>query len=148
MSIYDEQQSTPVIYKYKYIYIFIYIHFLKIFFSIVAYYMILNRVPCPVHRTLLFIHPIRNCFYLLSWNFQTISVPVPSPLTTRNVLSVCESLSVSEKFTWVTFYLPHIIDIIWYLSFSVWLASLSMITFMVHRCCCKWYLIHSFFMAE
>ena len=43
-----------------------------------------------------------------------------------------------NKFICIIFWIPHISNIIWYLSFSVWLTSLSMITSRSINCC-KWH---------
>ena len=58
--------------------------------------------------------------------------PFPSPFPFGNhkfVFYFCESISdlYVSSFVSFFFYIPHISDIIWYLSFSVWLTSLSVI---------------------
>ena len=61
---------------------------------------------------------------------QPPNLPLPSSFPFGNpkfVFYVCESLSVLEISSFVSlFQIPRISCIIWYLSFSVWLTSLSM----------------------
>ena len=61
--------SEPQAKLYIYIYIYICIYKLFMFFSIIVYYRTLNKVPCAINRTLLFIHCIYDSLQLL---FQTL----------------------------------------------------------------------------
>ena len=54
------------------------------------------------------------------------------------VLYVCVSVPILQISLFLSFFkIPHR-DIIWYLSFSFWLISLSMIISRTILCCCKW----------
>ena len=61
--------SEPHAKLYIYIYIYICIYKLFMFFSIIVYYRTLNKVPCAINKTLLFIHCIYDSLRLL---FQTL----------------------------------------------------------------------------
>ena len=99
------------------------------FFSIMACQGRLNRVPCALHIRTLFIHPLYNSLHLLIPNSQSIP---PHPLGNHKfILSVCESVCFIDKFICVLFEIPHISDIIWYLSFSFWLSMI--ISMAIHR---------------
>ena len=68
----------------------------------------------------------------VSVNLELLIYPHPAPTfsfgSRKFVFYVFESVSVSQISSFVSFFkTPHISDIIWYLSFSVWLTSLSMI---------------------
>ena len=116
------------VYMYVYMCVYIYIHTHAFFFNILFHYGLWHDIESSSLSYTVEPHclPILmyNSSYLLSWNFPSISVPARSPLTTTNLFSVCECPSISKKFTCVRYYIPHISDTIWYLSVSVWLASL------------------------
>ena len=75
-------------------------------------------------RTLLFIHPIYYSLYLLIPNSQSFP-PFTSSLPWQlQVCSLClwVCFCFTDIFPCAVFYIPHTSDIIWYLSFSVWLS--------------------------
>ena len=104
-------------YTYIYGYIYMYMLFFKLF-STIGYYMLLNIVLCALQLALfiLFLYLVACMCYSQISNLSFSH----SPLVTLFVFYVCESISVY-------FLTPHISDIIWYLCFSVWLTSLTMI---------------------
>ena len=67
-----------------------------------------------------------------TYSSVSVSIPIsqfiPSPFSPVNhnfVFFICESFSSVNKFTCTFFFqIPHVSDIIWYLSFSVWLHSI------------------------
>ena len=105
------QQSDSVIH--------IYTVFFKIFFSIMVYHRILNIVPCAIQQDLV-VYP----FYIYKLtsadsNLPLHSSPNPRPLDNhQSVVYVRDSVSISQIGSFVIFQIPHISDIIWYLSFS------------------------------
>ena len=75
--------------------------------------------------------------------------PYPLPLGNhKSILCVCESVSFSHSFICVIFWIPHIINIIWYLSFSFLLTSLSMIISRTWHPCWNWHPFVLFFTAD
>ena len=91
-----------------------------------------TQVSCTVGRffsiwatKLLFIHYKYDNLHQLIPNSQSIPSHPPSPLATTNLFSTWIYFYFIVKF--VSVYIPHINDIIWYLSFSLWLTSLSML---------------------
>ena len=86
----------------------------KIFFSIIAYPGDWIQFPVLYIRTLLFIHSKCNILHIPTPNSQSIPIPSPLPLGKhKSVLYVCVSISV----ICAIFQIPHIIDILQYLSF-------------------------------
>ena len=78
-------------------------------------------------------HSMCHSLYLLTPTFHSILPPSPVPIGNHtSILYVCESLFVSSIGSFVIFYMPCINDVIWYLSFSVWLTSLGMISTCIH----------------
>ena len=71
-------------------------------------------------------HSLYNSLLLLIPHSQCISSLTPPPWQPQ-VSSVPMWVRFIHKFTCVIFYIPYISDIVWYLSFSFWLISLSMI---------------------
>ena len=71
-------------------------------------------------------HSVYNSLLLLIPNSQCISSLTPPPWQPQ-VSSLPLWVCFIHKFTCVIFYIPHISDIVQYLSFSFWLISLSMI---------------------
>ena len=64
----------------------------------------------------------------------------------KSVLCVCEPVSVLCIRSFVSYFrILHINDIMWYLYFSFWLISLSVIIFQVHPCYCKWHYFICFY---
>ena len=106
---------------------YIYILFLYSFplWFITGYWI---EFPVLYSRTLLFIHSISTSLHLLIPT-STPSLPHPPPPWQPSVCSLCPwfCFCFIDKFICVIFQIPHISDIIWYLSFSFWLTSLSMI---------------------
>ena len=100
----------------------LYIYILFQIFSIIGYYKILSIVPCAIQQAPdVYLCYIQQCAYV---NPKLLIYPLPrpaiSPLVTINLCSVSESLSVLEISSLVScFQIPHISDIIQYLSFSV-----------------------------
>ena len=61
---------------------------------------------------------------------QYITPPIPDNL--KFVFYICDSTFVSSVSSFYPFFsIPHTCDIIWYLTFCVWLTSLSM-TISIH----------------
>ena len=94
-----------------------------------SYYKILAIFPVSYNISLNFAYFIRSTFYLLT-PYPYI-VPPCFPLHTNNhqlVLYICESIPyLLNSLISFMFQILHIGDIIQYLSFSVWLISLSLI---------------------
>ena len=85
----------------------------------------MNIVPVLYSWTL-FIHSIQTSFHLL--------VPNPNPTFFHPTFpwqppaySLCLYSCFTDRFICVIFYIPHLSDFIWYLLFSFWLISLTMI---------------------
>ena len=68
---------------------------------------------------------------LTSPTLRADTLPSELPMSTPNSLTVY----FVNKFICIIFKIPHISDIIWYLSFSVWLTSLSKIISLYFRSC-------------
>ena len=108
-------------FSYTYIYILFHIIFHCVF--ITGFWI---QFPMLYSRPLLFIHPICTGLHLLIQNSHSIHSPALFPLGNHKSilwLWVC----FKDKFVCVMFQVLRISDIIWYLSFSFWLSSLSMI---------------------
>ena len=88
-------------------------------FSITVYHRILNSSLCYT------IGPVVYPFLYIIICIYQFQAPNPSLPTFSLCLWIC--FCFIDNFTCVIFSTPHIRDIIWYLSFSVWLTSLSMI---------------------
>ena len=82
--------------------------------------------PVLYGRTLWFIYFLFSNLYLIILNPNLSLFHPLSPLVTISCL-LCLWIFFINKFICVIFYVPHISDIIWYLFFSFWLTSLSMI---------------------
>ena len=82
--------------------------------------------PVLYSRTLLFIHSIYKSLHLLTPISH--SIPPPTPLLGNHNFSLClwNCFCFIDNFIHVIVQIPHVSDIC-YLSFSVWLTSLSMI---------------------
>ena len=112
--------------------------FFLIFFSIMVCYRILYVVHCGVQEDLLFIHSVSASSHPLILNSPSIPPLLPLPLgSPKSVLCVCESVSYLCSF--VLYFRFHIYVISWYLSFSVWLTSVSMIISRSIHGCYKWH---------
>ena len=62
--------------------------------------------------------------------FHPSPIPTPSPLVTTTLFSVSTYLVLFDlvcSFILFVLHIPHMSEIIWYLSFSIWLISLSII---------------------
>ena len=84
-----------------------------------VYHKILNIVVCAIQWDLVIIHSIYNRLHLLTPTSYSIPPLAPSALATiaySLCLWVC--FCFVDKFVCVLFQIPHISDIIWYLSFS------------------------------
>ena len=92
-----------------------------------VYHWIVNIVPCPLSRTLFFVHSICNSLHLLTPTSQSLPYIIRSLLATTILFSMSMSLSLFCR--WI--YLCHILDsnYKWYhiVFISFWLTSLSMI---------------------
>ena len=64
-----------------------YIHSFALFFSIVGYHRISNRVPSAIWEDLVVIHSVYNSLHLLTLSSHSIPPP-PSPLATTNLFSM------------------------------------------------------------
>ena len=75
----------------------------------------------------LLIHSKCNSLHLLTPNSQSIPLS-PPPLWQSQVCSPCLWVCFCsvDRLICAILYIPHISDIIWYLSFSFWCTSLSM----------------------
>ena len=82
---------------------------------LILYSIISDQMQFPVlySRTSLLIHSKCNSLHP---NFQ--SIPLLSPWQRRSVLHVCERFHSVDRLICATFQIPHVSDIIWYLSFS------------------------------
>ena len=114
----------------SYIYICIYIHTHS--FSHIIFHYDQSQEPgysslCCNSRTWLLIRSICNNLHLPTPTFQPIPL-LSSPPWQSQVCSPCLWLCFCsvDMFICAIFYIPCISDIIWYLSFSFWLTSLSM----------------------
>ena len=100
--------------------------FFFIFFSIMIYHGILNIVPYAIQQGLvMYLFCIQQ---FGSANLKLLIYPSstsPSPLRNTSLFSL--PVCFIDKFFCVIFQIPHISDVIWYLSFSLRLTSLSMI---------------------
>ena len=93
-----------------YTHMYIYIHFL--FHLLMVYHSLLIQFPVLYSRTLLFIHPMYSRQPLLIPNSQSFP-----PCWQPQVCSLCKTVSVSQIRTFMSYFqIPHIRDIIWYLS--------------------------------
>ena len=92
------------------------------FFSHIGYHRILSRVPCAIQSILVYVNPKLLIYPSLHQRF---------PFHNHTfLLGICKLTSVLKSLSSIVFpkCIPHVSDIIWYLSFSVCLPSLSMIT--------------------
>ena len=102
--------------------------------SILPQTPLLSRMPHNIEqnsmcysRSLLVIHFKYSNVYLSLPNSLTITSPHLFILAT--ISSFCKSMSLflfCKFISVISFYIPHIRDVIWYFSFSVWFTSLSM----------------------
>ena len=102
-----------------------YIIFLILSF-IMFYPKRLNIVPCAISRNPLLVHSKCNSLRLPTLNSQSIPFP-PLPLASTSLLSmsvIC--FCFVDRIICAIFQIPHRSAIIWYLSFSFQLTSLSM----------------------
>ena len=97
------------------------IYFFRLF-SHTGYYNILSTVP------------VGYLFYMYWYvyvNPKLLIYPSFSPLATRNLFSMSVSLflflHISSSVSSFFFKIPHISNIIWYLSYTLWLIPCSMI---------------------
>ena len=74
--------------------------------------------------------------FFTSWATRYAHYPKPCPLVASCSFSL--SLNLFLFLGLCVLKTPHISEIIQYLSFSMWLISLSSNTLCAHRCCCKW----------
>ena len=91
------------------------------------HYRVLNIIPVLYIKTLLFTHSKNSSLYLPTPHSQSIPVPQPQSLWQPQVWSLWVCCCFVNRFICAMFQSPHISDIIWYLSLSFWLSSLSMI---------------------
>ena len=93
--------------------------------------------PMLYRRLLLVIHFKYSSVYMSILNSLTIPSPHSSSLAAISLFSV--SLFLFCKFTCIiSFWIPHIRDVIQYFSFSVWLASLTVVLSRSICVACKW----------
>ena len=124
------QQSDSVIHKYTYLLFHFLFHY---------------GLSQELHRSLCY--GVRlNCLFILyiivaSTNHK---LPIHPSLTLHpsgqpQICSVCLWLCFcfTDKFICIIFWIPHISDIIWYLSFSD--LPLSLWQSLGPLCCCRWY---------
>ena len=69
--------------------------FFLMFLAIMIYHRMLNIVLVLYNRTLMFIHFAYSSLPLMIPNSQSVPPPLPQPMATMSVLSVCEPASVS-----------------------------------------------------
>ena len=86
---------------------------------------VLTTVIMLYITSLVFIYLITRSLYLLI-TFLQFPLPQPLPLVTTNLINFSINLLGGVGvFCFGVFYIPHISELIQYLSFSVWLISLS-----------------------
>ena len=88
--------------------------------------------PVLYTRTLLFIHPIYTSLRLLTPNSQSIPPLTPSHLATTSLFFMFVSLFLFHGYVDLyhilfIYWIQHISDIVWYVSFSFWLTSLGVV---------------------
>ena len=98
--------------------------YIYILFHILFHYDLSEDIEY-ISKTLLFIHPIYNILPLLIPNSHSFPPLDPFPLATTSLFSISVSLFLFHRY--VDLY--RILDSTykWYLSFSFWLTSLSII---------------------
>ena len=117
LSISTVHQNDPVIHIYTFFYSY-YLPSCSITSDWIYFPMLYNRIS-------LLIHSKCYCLPLLTPKFQSIPLP-PLPWQPQ-VCSLCLWICFFsvDMFTCALYYIPEISDIIWYVSFSFWLTSLS-----------------------
>ena len=98
----------------------------KGFFSHTGHYRMLSRVPYAYNRFLLVIHFIYSSVYMSIPVSQITPPPYPLVIITC-FLCLWLYFCPVNKLICTHFYIPVIGDIMWYISFCVWLTSFSMI---------------------
>ena len=93
------------------------------------------------NRTMCFINIIHNNFHLLIPNSQSCPPPFPPPQPQVCSFYPWVCFCFVDMFICVIIQIPHISDIMWYLSFTFWLTSQSMI---MSRSTLQMALSHSF----
>ena len=124
------------------IYIWLIYYLFLILSSIMVYPRRSGIIPCTVQVG----HSKCNSLYQLTSN--SLSIPLPPPPWLLQVSSpcLCVYFYSVDRIVCAIFYIPHISNIIWYLSFSFWLTSLSMRIYNCNHVAADG--IVSFFMAE
>ena len=109
----------------------LYIHTYIFFFYILFHYGLSQGIECsslcyrvgPCCSFILFVES-----YVCSPQPPTISLPQTLPPWQTSVCSLCSWFCFIDEFICITFQIPYINNVIWYLSFSYRITSFSMIT--------------------
>ena len=129
-------QNNSVICAYIYIYTHTHTHTHTLFFqnSLPLWFSTGHWIEVSVlySGTLLFIHSVYNSWHLLTPNSQSIPPLTPSHLATTSLFFMFVSLFLFHGYVDLyhilfIYWIQHISDIVWYVSFSFWLTSLGVV---------------------